>query len=251
MWDMLRSYRLETISTLVQAVPGTLVPLYPKLRKLVDRFVRIGATGGEDRSFEGRGAIGKTRPVGWPPSQSNSPSEFKRWWGAIGCFVSHAYLWERVGVQLREGRYLILEDDAVLREGWRERLSEAFEGGHVPDDWDILYLFNSCLKCRETWPPWRGKIVNKYVAKLGPARDNARNLGTVAYLVRGGSDRMRRMTSAIRSAGALNIDVSINLRMDVINAYLLLPSTTTSPDGGNLIAHYYAGGQGFESTIHS
>ena len=43
-------------------------------------------------------------------------------------------------------------------------------------------------------------VMNDHVVKLGPAKDNARNLGMVACIVRGGP-RMLRMLKSARSIG--------------------------------------------------
>lgn len=197
---------------------------------------------GSDGTFEGKGGSG-TRPVGRPPI-SGSPFEVT-WWKTLGCFASHTLLWRRLASR-PEGRYLILEDDASLREGFQKRLETIFYNNLIPDDWDILYLFNFGLN-RNTWPPWRGHLINDHIVKLGPAKDNAKNLGTIAYLVRGGS-RMLRMISAVRSSEALHIDVSINLQMnESISAYLLKP-TTTRDEHGNVIVNYWAGGRGVKSS---
>ena len=215
----------------------------PPLFKLMSRLVRIGADGGVDGSFEGKGAPGKTEPIGRPP-KAGSRDEVM-WWNTLGCFASHTELWRRLA-ERPEGRYLIMEDDARLRKGWRQRLSTIFESNLIPDkDWDILYLTNFGLKIH-SWPPWRGHVINDHVVKLGPAKDNARNLGMIAYIVRGGP-RMLRMLKSVRSIGALNLDVAINLRMDEISAYLVLPEVKTTGEG-NLIVAYYASSSGVSST---
>ena len=107
----------------------------PPLFKLVSRLIRIGADGGPDGSFEGKGAPGKTVPIGRPPKVGSRDEVM--WWSTVGCFASHAELWRRLA-ERPEGRYLILEDDATLRKGWRQRLTTIFESDLIPDkNWDI------------------------------------------------------------------------------------------------------------------
>ena len=243
MQRILQQNGLTSISSRFVAIPGMSIRKSPPLFKLVSRLIRIGADGGPDGSFEGKGAPGKTVPIGRPP-KAGSRDEVM-WWNTLGCFASHTELWRRLA-ERPEGRYLIMEDDARLRKGWRQRLSTIFESNLIPDkDWDILYLTNFGLKIH-SWPPWRGHVINDHVVKLGPAKDNARNLGMIAYIVRGGP-RMLRMLKSVRSIGALNLDVAINLRMDEISAYLVLPEVKTTGEG-NLIVTYYASSSGVSST---
>ena len=243
MQRVLEEHELDSISSRFVAIPGMSIPKSPSLLKLVSELVHIGADGGKDGSFGGKGASGKTRPIGRPP-KSGSPGEVF-WWNTLACFASHALLWRRLADR-PEGRYLIMEDDATLRKGWRERLVKIFQSNLIPDEnWDILYLMNFGLKV-SSWPPWRGHVVNDYVVSLGPAKDNARNLGTIAYIVRGGP-RMLRMLKSVRSIGALNLDVAINLRMDEISAFLVAPEVVQDLHG-NYVVNYFAGGRGVSST---
>ena len=194
MQRVLEENELVSISSRFAAIPGFSIRKSPPLFKLASRLIRLGADGGADGSFDGKGASGKTEPIGRPP-KSGSRDEIL-WWNTVGCFVSHTELWRRLA-EKPEGRYLILEDDAKLGKGWRERLVTIFESDLIPDkNWDILYLMNFGLKI-DSYPPWRGREVNDHIVKLGPAKDNAKNLRTIAYIVRGGP-RMLRMIKSVR-----------------------------------------------------
>lgn len=58
--------------------------------------------------------------------------------GVVGCTLSHYTVLKKI---VDEGRpySLVLEDDVVLKEGWRDVVSKIFEHG-FPQDIDVLYL---------------------------------------------------------------------------------------------------------------
>jgi hypothetical protein len=126
---------------------------------------------------------------------------------------------------------LVLEDDAVLSPGWACRVRAAFYGGHVPEDWDVLTLFAQSPvaprprgpAARAAWPPWRGRRLGPYVVRLGPSRDDARNMGMLAYLVRSPPRAGSRLAETVAKRGELNLDVALNLSLDEVNVYLLRP----------------------------
>ena len=101
----------------------------------MSRLIRIGADGGPDGSFEGKGAPGKTVPIGRPPKAAHVMRSM--WWSTGVASQSRGAL--RRLAERPEGRYLILEDDATLRKGWRQLLTTIFESDLIPDkNWDIL-----------------------------------------------------------------------------------------------------------------
>lgn len=65
--------------------------------------------------------------------------------GAFGCFMSHvhALLW---GIKNAE-RFLVFEDDVVLRREWRRTVESALE--ELPDSWKMLYLGSSSFHGRQ------------------------------------------------------------------------------------------------------
>ncbi len=57
----------------------------------------------------------------------------------MGCTLSHYRVWQKLAADSDpDAAYLILEDDAVLNDDWRERWAIASE--HLPDDADVVYL---------------------------------------------------------------------------------------------------------------
>jgi hypothetical protein len=122
-----------------------------QLRDYFDRVVAINL----DRRRDRWDAFCKDiASVGWPfrlPQRQSAvdgeavgaPPWWKQSAGAWGCMMSHARIIEDC---LREGveRVLILEDDAILVEGFAERVERFLD--RVPDDWDQLYLGGQHLK---------------------------------------------------------------------------------------------------------
>lgn len=59
----------------------------------------------------------------------------------MACCLSHLKVWmQLLKEENDDATYLILEDDAVLLEGWHQTLLDAVVGGHIPNDWDVVYL---------------------------------------------------------------------------------------------------------------
>ena len=69
------------------------------------------------------------------------PNDFF-WKKAItGCALSHLGLWWKLANETADiNSYLILEDDVKLQPGWEAKWKAANAAGHVPDDYDIIYL---------------------------------------------------------------------------------------------------------------
>jgi GR25 family glycosyltransferase involved in LPS biosynthesis len=69
------------------------------------------------------------------------PNDF-HWKKAItGCALSHLGLWWKLAREPKDiENYLILEDDVKFRPGWEKAWAQAVEEGHIPEDYDILYL---------------------------------------------------------------------------------------------------------------
>ena len=55
--------------------------------------------------------------------------------GTLGCAYSHSWIWNDI---IKKGyeNVLILEDDAILKEGFKNKLISL----RAPEEWDILYL---------------------------------------------------------------------------------------------------------------
>ena len=61
----------------------------------------------------------------------------------VGCWLSHRALWATL-LLLPDDHVLVLEDDAIFPEGWRERFDRALSD--VPPDFDVLYIGSCCAK---------------------------------------------------------------------------------------------------------
>ena len=62
----------------------------------------------------------------------------------VGLHLSHYMLW-RALEYVPESMHLIVEDDVVFRDGWRETLNKAL--ADVPDDWDMLFVGSCNCDC--------------------------------------------------------------------------------------------------------
>jgi len=69
------------------------------------------------------------------------PNNFEWHKPTMGCALSHLELWFKLSREEKDSAaYLILEDDAVLSPGWKEKVITALAEKHIPDDWDVLYV---------------------------------------------------------------------------------------------------------------
>lgn len=155
--------------------------------------------------------------------------------GAVGCTLSHDIAWRLAGL-LPGNAQLILEDDAVLVEGWkslvRNILSEL-----ASVDWDVCFLYTFCFgrSCRFDGRPWRGNRVSPNLVKLGPAVDDGRNLGTTAYLLNTRGKGLARKVDVLARIPIRNTDGVFNLAQDDIKMYLATTSDTL--DGDDFVVH--------------
>jgi len=61
--------------------------------------------------------------------------------GQIGCVLSHHILWKALSY-FPENEFLILEDDVVLCENFKEKLLDY--KSRLPDDWQYVFVGNCC-----------------------------------------------------------------------------------------------------------
>lgn len=59
----------------------------------------------------------------------------------VGCWLSHRAIWAALQL-LPDQHVLVLEDDAIFPEGWRQRFDQAL--ADVPSDFDVLYVGSCC-----------------------------------------------------------------------------------------------------------
>ena len=176
--------------------------------------------------------------------------------GDIGCAFSHRALWMK-SLEMDQS-ILILEDDAVLRSDFVERLLRVIE--ELPDHWDVVLLgynfdsvldialvpgvdyfgeFAGSLETAEQLRQFQNERSPTQVFKLNHA------FGTMAYLVSPtGAKRMLQLcfpmtetTFPIRALRRImnpkSVDGFLNGCYSKMNAYCLLPPLAVSP---NLIA---------------
>jgi lipopolysaccharide biosynthesis glycosyltransferase/GR25 family glycosyltransferase involved in LPS biosynthesis len=97
-----------------------------------------------------------------------APNNFHWHKPTMGCALSHLALWTRLAAeQDDETAWLILEDDAQLAPGWVAAVEKAFISGHVPADWEIIYLGGILPRHRDFFD---GNIqpVNRSIACVRP-----------------------------------------------------------------------------------
>ena len=91
----------------------------------------------------------------------------------VGCSLSHLMLWKALQFneqsETNSDYYMIVEDDVVFRDTWRERVEYALKT--VPNDWDMIYPGSCCTHGR------RGKEVGDGLFEGEP-------LCTHCYIVR-------------------------------------------------------------------
>jgi collagen beta-1,O-galactosyltransferase len=59
---------------------------------------------------------------------------------AIGCFLSHYYLWKKI-INLKGNNFLIFEDDTIFNEISIKEIN--YRISNIPNDWDIYLLSNN------------------------------------------------------------------------------------------------------------
>ena len=88
-------------------------------------------------------------------------------WGAVGCYLSHALIWERM-VEKNIQKCIIFEDDVKFYSNFKEEFEKVVE--FIPKDADVVFL--DLLWCEN-------KIdVNEYVKKI-----DGQFFGTHAYII--------------------------------------------------------------------
>ena len=113
------------------------------LERRADRLARLWDTSPElERRVERWPAI-DGRKLQLTPALSRllAPNDFFWKKAVTGCALSHLGLWWKLANETKDiNSYLILEDDVKFRPDWEKRWSAAVDAGHVPDDYDVIYL---------------------------------------------------------------------------------------------------------------
>jgi len=80
-------------------------------------------------------------------------------WGAVGCYLSHASLWEMV-VNQNLDHCLIFEDDVVFEPDFVEKYNKVIN--YIPSDTDIFFLDISWCEKSEKYNELLDKITGKF-----------------------------------------------------------------------------------------
>ena len=94
----------------------------------------------------------------------------------MGCALSHISCWQRLRDSPTDEMFLILEDDAVLVEGFVDKMHAALRD--VPDGWHVLLL--GCFLCN---PDLQDIASGGTAARHGCTRDISAFSGTHAYII--------------------------------------------------------------------
>jgi glycosyl transferase family 25 len=92
--------------------------------------------------------------------------------GAVGCYLSHLSIYKKI-IETNIDYAIVFEDDSIMATDFYSRLQYGLS--KIPDDWDILLLGLTCLKCdikmnyidvQRFWGTHGYIIKNKTAAKL-------------------------------------------------------------------------------------
>jgi len=94
------------------------------------------------------------------------PHDFNWKKPVMGCALSHLALWWQLANEKEDiENYLILEDDARLVPGWRDRWEKIYAHDCMPADWDVVYL-GGILPPNKAGFAELIEPVNKYVGRI-------------------------------------------------------------------------------------
>jgi alpha(1,3/1,4) fucosyltransferase len=96
-----------------------------------------------------------------------APHDFNWKKSVMGCALSHLALWmQLINEKPLINTYLVLEDDARLAPEWRTAWEKAVDDGHLPEDWDIVYLGGVLPPNREGFEAAAVEKLNASVARV-------------------------------------------------------------------------------------
>ena len=95
-----------------------------------------------------------------------APHDFKWKKPVMGCALSHLEVWMKLANERPEiNSYLILEDDARLQPGWRDKWEKIQAHDCMPVDWDVMYLGGILPPNKEGFSTVIEQV-NKYVGRI-------------------------------------------------------------------------------------
>jgi GR25 family glycosyltransferase involved in LPS biosynthesis len=142
----------------------------------------------------------------WKPGD-NPPPEFITQ-GHVGCILSHYMLWKTLSY-LPDEEFLIVEDDVVLCEGFKDKLLDY--KSRLPNDWKYVFVGHCCAPEE----PWRYKQdENIYTTSHPP-------MCTHAYMVKKEALNVLIETNSVAWS---HIDIQIQKRsLKQLKYYVFMP----------------------------
>jgi GR25 family glycosyltransferase involved in LPS biosynthesis len=139
------------------------------LDRRADRLKRLWGSSPDLEHRVERWAAIDGRKLQMTPALSRllKPNDFF-WKKAVsGCALSHLGLWWKLANETSDiNSYLILEDDVKFRPGWEGHWKAAVAAGHVPDDYDIIYLGGVLPPNRATFEREAKETVNESFCRI-------------------------------------------------------------------------------------
>ena len=106
--------------------------------------IRLGAVDGKLLRIESIVTEGALREIETAERTGFRERHYELTRGAVGCYLSHMAVWERL-LQSDRDVAMVCEDDAKLDTQVLQTLQQA--RATIPDNWDILLLGYWCVKC--------------------------------------------------------------------------------------------------------
>ena len=128
--------------------------------------------------------------------------------GHVGCILSHYMLWKTISY-FPDDEYLILEDDVVLCDGFKEKLIDY--KSRLPNDWQYVFVGHCCLPDEQHVHKQNDNI---YTTSWPP-------MCTHAYMIKKESINTLIETNSMAWA---HIDIQIQKRsLKILKHYVFLP----------------------------
>lgn len=130
--------------------------------------------------------------------------------GHVGCILSHYMLWKTLSY-LPDEEFLILEDDVVLCDGFKDKLMDC--KSRLPNDWQYVFVGHCCLPPEE----YQIKVTDNIITTLHPP------MCTHAYMIKKESTKILIETNSLAWS---HIDIQIQKRTLMtykLKHYVMLP----------------------------
>lgn len=126
---------------------------------------------------------------------------------AVAILLGHVMIWQ-ICLKSNHDRFLILEDDATVVEGWDVEIDRAMDS--IPDDWDMLHLSPCCYSGRPGLTKISGRLHRVMFA-----------MSSLAYIIKKGTaERLLRACEKVYTS----VDIAVCLHaIPNMNTYALIP----------------------------